>query len=313
MLEIVLLILKIAGIILVSVLGILLVGLCCVLFVPVRYLGDFSVADAEGGAKKEISAMFRVTWLLRLIRVYVSYEESFRVRVKLLFFTLMDTAKEKKVRKKKKPEKKNKNEKPEEVESDEAAVVKAEISKEPNVSDEDNKSRKGPEDEPEQENEGGRTQKKSTDKKSEEKKGIKKRISNILQTIRNFCDKLKRIKEKTEEIKALWISDHMISSRDLLWKQLLYLLKHTKPKNLKGYLRFGFEDPSTTGYIMAVYGILYSVWSPKLSVEPDFEKQILNCHIRIKGKIRACHFLKAGIRILISKDVRHVIKDIKKL
>ena len=308
MLEIVLLILKIAGIILVSVLGILIVGLCCVLFVPVRYLGDFSVADAEGGAKKEISAMFRVTWLLRLIRVYVSYEESFRVRVKLLFFTLMDTAKEKKGRKKKKTEKKNKNEKPEEVKSDEAAVVKAENSKEPIASDEDNKSGKEP-DASDKNNKSCKAENAS----EQESKGIKKRISNILQTIRNFCDKLKRIKEKTEEIKALWISDHMAGSRDLLWKQLMYLLKHTKPRKLEGYLRFGFEDPSTTGYVMAVYGILYSIWSPKLSIEPDFEKQILDCHIKIKGKIRACHFLKAGVRILISKDVRHVIKDIKKL
>ena len=101
MLEIVLLILKIAGIILAAVLGILITGLFCVLFVPVRYRGDFLAADGEDG-KKEIGAVLRAVWLLRLVRVYVSYEESVRVRIKLLFFTLMDTAKEKKARKKRK-------------------------------------------------------------------------------------------------------------------------------------------------------------------------------------------------------------------
>ena len=99
MLEIVLLILKIAGIILAAVLGILITGLFCVLFVPVRYRGDFLAADGEDG-KKEIGVVLRAVWLLRLVRVFVSYEESVRVRLKLLFFTLMDTAKEKKARKK---------------------------------------------------------------------------------------------------------------------------------------------------------------------------------------------------------------------
>ena len=120
-------------------------------------------------------------------------------------------------------------------------------------------------------------------KQDEDSDGI---ISRILQTIRNFCDKLRGIKEKLEKIEALWISDHMVSSRSLLGKQLLYLIRHTEPKNLSGYLRFGFDDPSTTGYAMALYGILYPIWSPKLSVEPDFERQILDCHILIKGKIR---------------------------
>jgi len=293
MLEIVLLILKIAGIILAAILGILIVGLCCALFVPVRYRGDFSVADAEDGGKKNIGAALRATWLLWLVRVYVSYEEAVRVRVKVFFFTVMDTAKEKKASKKKK--------KREKKEAKEAAG-----GEEP-----------GPGEEPEREPQKDNTEDTPA---SKEKKGIKKRISNILQTIRDFCDKLKEIRErageireKAEEIRELWNSGHMAASRSLLWREFLYLLRHTKPGKLEGYLRFGFEDPSVTGYAMAIYGILYALWSPGLSVEPDFERQVLESHIRIKGKIRACHFLKTALRLYFSKDVRRVINDIRKL
>ncbi len=147
----------------------------------------------------------------------------------------------------------------------------------------------------------------------EEKKGIRGRISNILQTIRTFCDKLKRIKEKAEKAEQLWKSEHMVSSRSLLGKVLVYLLKHSKPRRLDGYIQFGFEDPAVTGYAMAAYGILYPIWSPKLSVEPDFEKQVLAMHIRIRGRIRAWHFLRAALSLYFSKDVRRVLQDVRSL
>ncbi len=95
MLEILLLILRIAGIIFVSVLGILIVVICFALFVPVRYRGDFSVSDGENGEKKKVCAVLCATWFLRLVRVYVTFGETVRLRVKVLFFTFLDTAKEK--------------------------------------------------------------------------------------------------------------------------------------------------------------------------------------------------------------------------
>lgn len=347
MLEIVLLILKIAGIILAVVLGILITVICCVLFVPVRYRGDFSVGDTED-EKKEIDAILRATWLLRLVRVYVSYEESVRVRIKLLFFTLMDTAREKKEQKeKKKPEKgrkergkkKKRTEREEAVQENESSEKAEkqvghecdENSEKPiedaggektaeDESDKKAEERTGDitqdsaaEEEPPRKRGGSRSKRSKKKPSSKEKNGIKKRISDILQTIRDFCDKLRGIKEKAERAKELWNSAHMPSSKNLLWKQFLYLLKHTKPKKLEGYLRFGFDDPSATGYAMAVYGISCSIWKPRLSVEPDFEKQVLACHVRIKGKIRAWHFLKAALVLFFSKDIRRTIKDIKEL
>lgn len=318
MLEIVFLILKIAGIIFVSVLGILIVVVCFALFVPVRYRGDFSAADTDVSEKKAVSAKFRATWLLYLVRVYISYEETARVRVKLLFFTLMDTAKEKKAKRRKKEREK----KEDRTEEDAESTPKEDAESTPEEKEENTESapEENTESIPEEKRENGAEQQESeddgTDEKErrpkKEKKNIKTIISNILQTIRDFCDKLKGIKEKAEKIEELWISDHMAKSRSLLGRQLACLLRHTKPKKLEGYIRFGFDDPSTTGYAMAVYGILYPIWSPKLDLYPDFEKQVLDCHILIKGKIRVWHFVRAALRLILSKDVRRVIKDIRK-
>lgn len=293
MLEIVLLVLKIVGMILAAVLGILIVVLFCVLFVPIKYKGDFSVSDAGDGNKKGIAAMLYVSWMLWLVKAYVSYEDAFRVRVKILLFTLMDTAKEKKDSKKGKKSKRDKRE----AESIGAGTKKETV-------------RESSKEKMQEEAQKEKTQETAGEK---EKKGKKKQISNILQTIRNFCDKLKKIKEKAGKVEELWHSGHMERSRTLFWKELIYLLKHTKPRKLKGYLHFGFEDPSMTGYAMAGYGMLYPIWTPKLSVEPDFEKEVLDCRIKMKGKIRGCHLFKSGVVLFFSKDIRRVITDVKKL
>lgn len=358
MLEIVLGILKIAGIIFVAILGILIVLICFVLFVPARYRGDFSVSDREYGDGKRISAKFRGTWLLRFVRVYVTYEEAVRVQVKLFFFTFLDTAKEKRPgkrrRKREKPERKKdggaetereeEEKKPDSLQEASSGEQERESGAEPGEQVRESGKEPG-----ERERESGKESAKEAGERAEEtfreaasdekagaeerkradtaggengrqgrrrkreKKSIKSIFSNILQTIRNFCDKLRGIKEKAGRLEELWASDHMVRSRGLLGRQLGYLLRHTKPKELSGYIRFGFEDPSATGYAMAAYGILYPIWSPKLSVEPDFERQVLECHILIKGRIRVWHFVRAALRMILSKDVRRVIRDVKSL
>lgn len=319
MLEIVLLILKIAGVIFVSVLGILIVLISIALFVPVRYRGDFLVSDKEDSEKGAVIAKARATWLLRFVRVYVTYEETPRLRLKLLFFTLMDTAEEKKVKRaeNKKGKKKKDRAKQDTRETTENGEEDGRTKKEgisgksdegPGIEDKEEAAAK--EDSPEEP--GGESAKQKKESARKEKRTIKTGIYNILQTIRNFCDKLRGIKEEAEKIEKLWTSGHMAAARILSGRQLRYLLKHTKPRKLSGYLRFGFEDPSTTGYAMAAYGILYPIWNPKLSVEPDFEKQVLDCHILLKGKVRVWHFVRAALRMFLSRDVRRVIKDVRK-
>lgn len=303
MLEIVLFILKTAGIILVSVLGILIVLTGVVLFVPVRYRGDISVFDAEDDGKKVISVRLGITWFLRLVRVHASCEERIRVQMKALFFTLMDTDKEQsknrgRKEKRKKDRGKDGAERKEQSVSTAGEAVAGKADERKEIPCGDDGREEAAEAEGEKSEAGG-------------KKSMDSRISNILQTIRNFCDKLKGIKKKAEKIEGLWVSEHAVNSRNLLGKQLLYLLKHTKPKKLSGYLRFGFDDPSLTGYAMAVYGLLYPVWNPKLNLEPDFEKQVLDCHLLMKGKIRVWHLVRAALRMLLSRDVRRVIKDVR--
>ena len=91
-LHILLLILKIIGIILLVLLGLLLLILCTILFVPLRY----RIAAVRN--PDEFTADAAVTWLLRLIRLSVSYRDgTVLVTLKAAFLTLKTV--EKKIKK----------------------------------------------------------------------------------------------------------------------------------------------------------------------------------------------------------------------
>ena len=83
-----LLILKIAGIILAVLLGIVLAAAAAVLFVPVRYAADAQY-DKNSGKKPVIHV--RVTWLLHLFRFFMEFDEDFKMRAQVLFFSLYDS------------------------------------------------------------------------------------------------------------------------------------------------------------------------------------------------------------------------------
>ena len=89
MLHILLTILKILGILILVILGVLLTVIAVVLFVPIRYQGDVSF---DGKPKAGVL----VSWLLRIIRIRVNYdEEGLNILAKILWFKVFEQTPEK--------------------------------------------------------------------------------------------------------------------------------------------------------------------------------------------------------------------------
>lgn len=82
MLHIVLLILKIIGIILLVILGLLLAVLLLVLLVPIRYRLD-------GSYRERLKGTVRVTWLLHILSIRVSYDEDLTFSFRVLGWNLL--------------------------------------------------------------------------------------------------------------------------------------------------------------------------------------------------------------------------------
>lgn len=90
-----------------------------------------------------------------------------------------------------------------------------------------------------------------------------------------ICDKIKLLLEKKERL-AEFITDEVhrkafFKAKDEAFK----LLRRLKPKKLAADLHYGFEDPCTTGQVLAGLSMLYPFWGEHVSIIPDFEQKVL--------------------------------------
>lgn len=297
--EIVLLILKIIGIILLAILAIGLLLVIALLFMPVRYKAK---AEADSERKEEdgkpyIDLKLKASWLL-FFTALVEYQKEKRIRLRAFGITVYDSAKSILPKKKQEKPKKDSTEERDKVkestsdndskETDKKNVLKEECGEENNAAIKEEKT-------------------------SDKEKQSKNPFTKLRYAIERFCDTLRNIKEKKDAVINLWNDAQTVKCRNLIVQELMYLLKHLKPSKVHGFLHFGFDDPALTGYGMAAYGMMIPVWGDFLTVEPEFENTILQTSLTIKGKMKGFSFLKVFLKLCFSKDFRSVIKKVKAL
>ena len=143
---------------------------------------------------------------------------------------------------------------------------------------------------------------------------IKALFENIQYTIRNFCDKIKSTLDNIQYYREVMESDSFKQSMELCKGELGYVFRKLKPDKFEAYLNIGMEDPATMGQILAVYGMLYPLIGQCVRLVADFESE--STHIEgkldIRGRIRAFTFLRVLIRVYMDKDIRKLIKLLKK-
>ena len=334
MLHIILLILKIIGIVLLSIVGIILFAFVCVLFVPVRY--RIRLMREEGENAPPVTAYVKVTWLLHFINVLIRYPAKVMVRVRILVFTLFRIPeKDKKSHKERKSDKssskeKQKRSKDYEQEQQEDVLSEADVSEGTHGqtvsgaqegeavsavpesyeafggADEDSAERE--EDSEDEENPSFFGKIRLIFKK------IKEFFQNIRYTIRKFCDKIKSVLDNIQYYQEVLEGEPFRNSIELCKKELSWIFKKLKPDKLEADFIVGMEDPAATGEILAVCGILYPLIGPHIRVVGDFEceKMRIEGRLYIRGKIRVVTFLRVLIRIYFNKNIKQLIKILKK-
>lgn len=291
MLHILLMLLKIIGILLLAILGLLVLILCIVLFVPIRY----EVSASAAGNVDSIKANVRFSWLLRLISGYVVFEEKKADwQVRILWKKLNIP----------KPEK----EKLETVLEDAEEDIKEAIQDEtPEIVEAENgKTDETAEPQIEQKTESEASENNEAQNK---KQNIFEKIKYTIQTI---CDKIKLMKEKAEEIERLIKNEVHQAAVKRSFRELIRLLRFLKPKKLTLNAHFGFEDPATTGQVVAVISVLYPFIEKCVDIKPDFESQVLEGDVYVKGVIRGIYAVIVLVNIILDKNIRLTFKELQK-
>lgn len=315
MLHIILLILKIIGIVLLSIVGLLLLVIACVMFVPVRY--RIRVSREEGEDKPPVTVYIKITWLLHLLNILVRYPHQLTVRVRILFFTIfripekqrkMDGRKDKDDNPEKKDDKRIVEEDAQETREDneKASTIPEPIESQENDSVADL-----------QETESAGSKGKIHDLIDKIRLVIRKIIEffkNIRYTIRKFCDKIKAVSDNIQYYREVLESDPFRQSLQLCKEELGWVFKKLKPDKFEADFIVGMEDPATTGEILAICGMLYPLFGQHVRIVGDFEcdKLHIEGQLYMRGKIRAFTFVRMVLRIYFNRDIKKLIKLLKK-
>ncbi len=286
MVYIILLVLKILGLLLLVVLGLILLVLLLVLFVPLRY-------RVEGSYNEKVKGKAKVSWLLHLISVTLSYEEDFIMTVRLFGFRILKPKKmDHELREAGEIMVQTMEVKPEEALED----VKEEIQKRP-------ENRIPPSKEENLREEAGRT---SWFLKL--KVRIRKQLLKLKFFFHRICDTLKTVKDKKEKLQA-WVSNkENQKTMKLFLRQLKKLIRHILPRRGKGDVTFGFDDPYMTGQILTYASVIYPFCHKHLNLYPVFDQAVFKAEGNFRGRVRIGTVLAVGGRMLLHKNFRVLLK-----
>lgn len=297
MLSVVLLILKIIGIILLSVIGLILLLCLFLLLVPLKYQINGEVHNNLESIKASADAK----WLLGMAKGDICYEGAeIAWKANFLWWKISSEDEEEAevqevpVEKPKVQEvKKEELKKVQEVPTEKSTTQKVSEEKKTTTKKQHKKQQK-------KRRESSKNQKKTKDK------------FNLTRTIREFCDKIKEIIKKKEKVMEFFYDSGNQHTIQKLKVECVYLWRYLKPRIFKIIGKIGFEDPATTGKVLGVLGVLYSIYGNNIEVEPNFEEPIYDGEVYIAGKTRLCFFAKTAVVLLLDKQVMRSINNIKK-
>lgn len=321
MIHILFMILKALGILLLVLLLLVLLIVCTVLFLPLCYRGQVQ-KEEEGFAC--VKARGRVSWLFGAVALTASYEEQ-KPEVQILIFGAPPGTWKRRLKK---------------IRRGEASVSRTEENETENAPEAE-KTQKAPDqtekqqkvtaqkEQPEQEQEPDAPKKSILERFFGRSEHLPEKLLNLASRLLQTAFRLlelpfrllekleqkiqagRRLKRKWESVKKFFRSKMFREALLHAKKEVLYFLKKAAPKKVTGTVRFGFDDPALTGEALGILGMIYGKLPKDLSIQPDFEQEILRGDVRMKGSFQAVTAAGIALRLFRDQNLRKTIRHFK--
>lgn len=323
MIHILFMILKALGILLLVLLFLVLLIVCTVLFLPFCYRAQV-LKEEEGFAC--VKASGRVSWLFGAVALTASYEEQKSEAQILLFGASLETWKRrlKKIRR-------GEASVPRTEENETENALEAEKTAEQKAPDQKEKQQKvtAQKEQPEQEQEPDAPKKSILERFFGRIEYLPEKLLNLASRLLQTAFRLlelpfrllekleqkiqagRRLKRKWESVKKFFRSKMFREALLHAKKEVLYFLKKAAPKKVTGTVRFGFNDPALTGETLGILGMIYGKLPKDLSIQPDFEQEILRGDVRMKGSFQAVTAAGIALRLFRDQNLRKTIRHFK--
>lgn len=323
MIHILFMILKALGILLLVLLFLVLLIVCTVLFLPFCYRAQV-LKEEEGFAC--VKASGRVSWLFGAVALTASYEEQKPEAQILLFGASLETWKRrlKKIRR-------GEASVPRTEENETENALEAEKTAEQKAPDQKEKQQKvtAQKEQPEQEQEPDAPKKSILERFFGRIEYLPEKLLNLASRLLQTAFRLlelpfrllekleqkiqagRRLKRKWESVKKFFRSKMFREALLHAKKEVLYFLKKAAPKKVTGTVWFGFDDPALTGETLGILGMIYGKLPKDLSIQPDFEQEILRGDVRMKGSFQAVTAAGIALRLFRDQNLRKTIRHFK--
>ena len=324
MIHILFMILKALGILLLVLLFLVLLIVCTVLFLPFCYRAQV-LKEEEGFAC--VKASGRVSWLFGAVALTASYEEQKPEAQILLFGASLETWK-RRLKKIRRGEASVPRTEENETENAPEAEKTAETQKAPDQTEKQQKVTAQKE-QPEQEQEPDAPKKSILERFFGRIEYLPEKLLNLASRLLQTAFRLlelpfrllekleqkiqagRRLKRKWESVKKFFRSKMFREALLHAKKEVLYFLKKAAPKKVTGTVRFGFDDPALTGETLGILGMIYGKLPKDLSIQPDFEQEILQGDVRMKGSFQAVTAAGIALRLFRDQNLRKTIRHFK--
>ena len=309
-----LMILKIIGIIILSILAAALLIILLVLFLPIRYRAAGKY-DAGGGCIEG-----KVSWFLRFISVDVRYKsgQPLAAKARILFITIFDIQKRESDggRLKRRRRKKTLPSEPElsaasvdESDDDywEDILEKTDFG-EADAKESDFKDADIQEADVREPDETADNAEKTGFFKKIKKffEKLEKFIDNIKFTFHKICDTIVKVRDNARYYWELWQEESTKQAFASCKRQLLRIWRHSSPRKYEAKLHLGFEDPSVMGNVLALWGMLYPFHLGRVDIIPEFDRKILEGSFKLTGRISVYVFLWAAWLFVTDKNIKRL-------
>lgn len=291
------------GCIILGIIIFLITILVLILFFPVSY-------SVEG--RKDLTSFLikaRISWLFGLFRILFSYPEPGKPVMKIAFFTLKNNRRS---NKKQILQTDSSGQKMEDASTDTSEENPQKHGEE--QSEKGSREHTGEHSEDRYEDRSEEQPREQPPKRSDNC-SVNEVHTNTEKGSRNSSTKtgFETLKNKFNFYYGLWQEEETRTLLKDLFIRVCHILKNLFPRKIKGNVLFGASSPDITGYALAVYSVI-CIYFPKrfqVSFETDFENAVLEGDILVKGHVTVFFVLLDGLRILLDKRMRRLIKKLK--
>ena len=305
----VLTILKIIGILLLVLLGLLFLATLLVLVVPLRYKIWMEYRES-------LKARISVSWLLKMAELKAVYDGELDVDVRALWFHLLrDGGKEE-------PAETEEKKQPQEPSGQRMTQSETQPETQPEMQPEtqletqsetrsEMHSLKQSVEEREFDQDGNRqSAKKGSDRPCTGNRW--KQISAAgLHFKSRICRKWNGFYRKMISYRNFLTNERNQRVFFMILGQSKRLVHHILPKKVLLQADIGFDDPATTGNVLAVASILYAFYGDRIQVTPYFDQEILEGEVEASGRVRLGTLLYLAAKVWFHKDFRMLRKEYK--